>query len=462
MGIDPDTIWEGDPGSAWERYDPSRDGAWDLARVAHLHRRGGFGSTPSRLARDVKAGHEASVQGLLEGDPIGPDGRSRNEFDDLCNAMADSARRDPTIGRVRMAWLFRLLNGSHPLRERMTLAWHGHYATGARKVEDPLAMLEQNEAMRTLWDAPISKLHRAMLDSGAMQAWLDGLDSQKEKPNENLGREFLELFALGEGTFGERDVKAAARALTGYRAGDRVGLRSRRIVFDPGRHDDGEKTLLGETGRWGPPDLVRIASNHPAAARTVARRLFVTFIDDLAPPPPALLAALADLVRTPGDVDVRRGIRIVLSSRLFHSGSVRGRKVKSPVDFAVGLVRTGGWHRPTPDPAVIDIHLTRMGQTLFDPPNVAGWPGGSAWLGAPLLIARANFVAEITSGAGVEGRLRTLAEAQGHTSPGAWAGAIAAAFLPGDRAEDLREPLSPADYIEALRLVTSFPEAHLA
>lgn len=461
MRTDLPTLGKDEPKSVWEPYDPSRDGAWDLARAAHLHRRAGFGATSSRLARDVEDGHEASIGRLIEGDAECPDGRTRAEFERLAAAMEDSTRRDPTMGRVRSAWLFRLVNGPHPFRERITLAWHGHYATGARKVADPVAMLDQNEAMRALWDAPISRLHRAMLDSSAMQVWLDGTSSETNRPNENLGREFLELFALGEGAYTEDDVKAAARALTGYRAVNRVDPAENSVSFSPRFHDGGEKTLLGETGRWGPGDVVRIATNHPAAARAIARRLYVTFIDDLSPPPVPLIESLADLIRVPGDVDVRRGLRVVLHSRIFHGESTQGRKVKSPVDFAVELVRSCGWHRPSLDPVVIDHHLTRMGQTLFEPPNVAGWPGGQAWLAAPLLIARANFVAAITTVPGVEDRLRALAHAHGSDDPASWAASVAEAFLPGGPTRGFRRS-PPARYVDALRHVTSFPESHLA
>ncbi|WP_165227492.1 DUF1800 domain-containing protein [Aquisphaera insulae] len=451
--------WQHDPAAAWEPYSPPRDGAFHLARAAHLHRRAGFGASPARLERDVRLGHEAAIAAILAGDPEDAAGRSRSELDEIAAAMVDSTRRDPSMSRVRLAWIFRLLNSPHPLRERMTLAWHGHYATGARKVESPLAMLDQNEAMRALWDAPISKLHRAMIDSVALQTWLDGADSDREKPNENLGREFLELFALGEGSYREADVKAAARALTGYRRRNDDDMQT-RVVFDPRRHDDGEKDLLGRTGRWGPADLVRIASAHPAAANRIAGRLYVTFLDDIEPPPAALVAALGDRIRTADDVDVRKGIEIILSSRIFHSEAVRGRRVKSPVDFAIGLVRASGWRRPAPDPATIDVHLVRMGQTLFDPPSVAGWPGGFSWLGAPWLIARANFVAEATAGQGVEPRLR---DPGSDASPSAWAAAVADSFLAGGggRAEEIRAA-APKSHVEALRLLASFPEAHLA
>jgi uncharacterized protein (DUF1800 family) len=457
MGTDPGPLWTGPPAAAWAPYDPGADGAWDEARAAHLQRRGGFGAAASLGGQAAESG--AALHHILEGEAVGPDGRSRAEFDDVCGAMAESAQREATIGRVRLYWILRLLYSPHPLQERMTLAWHGHYATGARKVDDPRAMLEQNEALRRLWDAPISQLHRAMLDSSALQVWLDGVNSDKESPNENLAREFLELFALGEGAYGEADVKAAARALTGYRYGDREVL-SNPVVFNPRWHDGGAKTLLGATGRWGPADLVQIASGHPAAARAVARRLFITFVDDVAPPPPPLVDALADLVRTPGDVDVARGIRIVLGSRLLHAEATRARRVKSPVEFAVGLIRTSGWYRPAPDAVAIDNHMARMGQTLLDPPSVAGWPGGYAWLGAPLLVARANFVAEITSDPRVARQLPERAAQQGCASPAAWARAVGTAFIPG--ALDLRRARSPVDHVDALRLVASLPEAHLA
>ena len=460
MRTDLPPLWPDDPRSAWEPYEPTAP--WDQTRVAHLYRRAGFAATSSQMARGVELGYQGSIRLLLEGDATGPDGRSRSEFEEVYGSMADSARRDPSIGRVRLAWLFRLLHSPHPLQERMTLAWHGHYATRASKVADPVAVLDQIEAFRTLWDAPISRLHWAALDSSAMQVWLDGLDSDKSGPNENLGREFLELFALGDGAYDEADVKAAARSLTGYRLGERSDFRAKPVVFDPRRHDDGSKTLLGETGPWGPADLVRIASKHPASAVWVARRLFLTLVDDLAPPPAPLVEALADLIRTSGDVDVVKGIRVVLGSRLCQAESTRGRKVKSPVDFAVGLVRSSGWYRPTPDSALVDIQLMHMGQTLFDPPSVAGWPGGLSWLGAPLLIARANFVAAITARTGVEGRLGELARKQQSGSPSAWAKTIRASFSPDISGKNDRQTQPPAGYADAVRLVASFPEAHLA
>ncbi len=146
--------------------------------------------------------------------------------------MEDSARRRPSIERVQLLWLYRFLFTPHPLAEVMTLAWHSHYATSQAKVNSPELMLDQNLKFRKLWQAPISQLHHMVLADGAMLRWLDGLNSTKAQPNENLAREFLELFALGEGHYTERDVHEVARAFTGWRGNSYTGshryFRSRR------------------------------------------------------------------------------------------------------------------------------------------------------------------------------------------------------------------------------------------
>jgi uncharacterized protein (DUF1800 family) len=159
------------------------------------------GSTWGQLQRDLNDGVESSFGRILDGEAQGPSGQSAPEFADTVLAMEESAERRPSMERAQMLWLYRLIFTPFPLSEVMTLAWHGHYATSQAKVNSPGLMLAQNNAQRALWRAPISKLHRRMLDDGAMRRWLDGLNSTKAQPNENLGREFLELFALGEGHY---------------------------------------------------------------------------------------------------------------------------------------------------------------------------------------------------------------------------------------------------------------------
>jgi uncharacterized protein (DUF1800 family) len=381
-----------DPLNAWEPYRPNPEKPWDAGRVAHLHRRAGFGATWGQVERDVKDGFEPSLRRILEGESHGPGGQPAADFADTVAAMEESAQRRPSMERVQMLWLYRLIFTPFPLNEVMTLAWHDHYATSQAKVNAPELMLAQQNDQRALWRAPISKLHRRMLGDGAMRRWLDGLNSTKAQPNENLGREFLELFSLGEGRYTERDVREAARALTGWRE---VDSQQHRDQLDSGEFDDGPKTILGQNGNWGPDDLVEIACRRPAAATHIARRLYYAFISNTDIPSADLIAPLAGAMRTKDDVDVARGIEFVLQSRLFHSAECRGRCVKSPVDFAIGAIRSLELLAPPPDLVDLEIHLTKMGQRLFFPPSVAGWPRGLAWLGGQELVARANFAAWI-------------------------------------------------------------------
>jgi uncharacterized protein (DUF1800 family) len=381
--------------TAWEPYRPGIDGPWDVARVAHFHRRAGFGATYAQILRDVADGYEASLQRVLNGETHGPDGRPAQQFAELAAIMEEDARRRPTIERVQLWWLFRMLFTPHPLVEKMTLAWHSHYATSNDKVGDPLQMLEQHVTLRRLWRTRVSQLHTALLRDQAMLKWLDGSDNTRDRPNENLAREFLELFALGEGHYTEPDVREVARALTGWQE-DGLG---QELHFAVQQHDIGPKVILGARGKWGEADVVRIVCGQPAAALHTARRLYRTFISDTDDVPVQLLEPLADAMRTDGDVAIDRGLEVVLRSRLFHSPACWGKRVKSPVEYVLGALRSCDAFAPPPDLADVEIHLTKMGQRLFYPPNVAGWPGGLSWLGGSTILARGRFAATFADSA---------------------------------------------------------------
>jgi uncharacterized protein (DUF1800 family) len=378
-----------DARTAWEPYRPGIHGPWDIARVAHLHRQAGFGATYAQFRRAVADGYEASLQRILGGETHGPDGRPAQGFAEIAAIMEGDARRRPTIERVQLWWLFRLLFSPHPLAEKMTLAWHSHYATSNYKVGDPLRMLEQHVTLRRLWKARVSQLHVALLHDQAMLKWLDGSDNTRDRPNENLAREFLELFALGDGHYTEQDVREVARALTGWQD-DGLGQGMRFVVH---QHDAGPKVILGTRGNWGEADVVRIVCRQPAAALHMARRLYRTFISDTDDPPVQLLEPLAEAMRKDGDVAIDRGVEIVLRSRLFHSPACWGKRIKSPVEYIIGALRACEAFAPPPDLADVEIHLTKMGQRLFYPPNVAGWPGGLSWLGGSTILARSRFAA---------------------------------------------------------------------
>ena len=260
-----------DPEACWSRWRPARADRWDEAKAAHLHRRAGFGATWGQVLRDKEDGFERGVRRVLDGDTHGPDGRQAGEIAEIADAMVSSARREPSIDRVQYLWFFRLIFSPHALAERMTLVWHAHFATSNQKVSNPLLMLEQNLAQRELWRSRISKLHLRMLNDLAMLVWLDGLGSRKSQPNENLAREFLGLFALGEGNYSEADIRCVARALTGWEG---TAYNPELAHFDDDEHDASVKTILGQTGDWSTADVVRIACAQPAAAVHVARRLF--------------------------------------------------------------------------------------------------------------------------------------------------------------------------------------------
>jgi len=450
-----------DPRRAWEPYQPSPEAPWDVARAAHLHRRAGFGATWTQLQRDVSDGFETSLRRVLDGEPQGPDGQPAADFADTVEAMRQSFLRRPAMSRVVLIWIYRLIHSPHPLAEVMTLAWHSHFATSQAKVDSPERMLDQNLALRTHWRARISVLHKAILADPAMLRWLDGLDSTKANPNENLAREFLELFALGVGNYDERDVRETARAFTGWRQTDYTPLAA---ALEPDDHDAGLKTILGRSGNWGQDDVVRIVCGRPAAAEHIARRLYRTFVSDVEEPSGELIAPFADAMRVEDDVDVARGMELIIRSRLFHSEECRGKTVKSPTTLAVGAIRACEAFRPPVDPAELEIHLTRMGQRLFYPPSVAGWRGGLGWLGGSTVLARANFAAWLTGpSSGLSpGHFHDLADRHGWRMPRDRLSAFKKLLLAAPIGSEAREGLQDApDPAKVVRTLLTIPEGQV-
>ena len=199
--------------------------------------------------------------------------QSAAEFDEIATAMDESARRRPSMERVQLLWLYRLIFTPHPLREVMTLAWHSHYATSQDKVNAPNRMLKQNQSQRELWRAPIRQLHRRMLSDGAMRRWLDGLNSTRAQPNENLSREFLELFALGIGHYTERDVREAARALTGWRPPTirTATIRSTPVILTPNPRRSWARWDSGVSTTWSGSPPSRPLPRHTSPAGSTGR-----------------------------------------------------------------------------------------------------------------------------------------------------------------------------------------------
>jgi uncharacterized protein (DUF1800 family) len=374
-----------DPERAWAPFDPDRTRPWDLEAVAHLHRRAGFAAPWGVLRRDLKDGPESSVDRLLDGEPTAGDGSPAPEFDSFLTAMADRLGATADLENLQAIWLYRMIFTPHPLRERMTLFWHNHFATSIAKVQGAALMQRQNDVLRAQALGDFGVLLRAIGKDPAMLIWLDSTVNKKAHPNENYAREVMELFSLGRGHYSEKDIQEAARAFTGW-----FVIRDRFSVV-PRQHDDGSKTVLGRKGNWSGDDIPGILLDQPACADWIGRKLFRYFVSEFQSPSEALIAPLARAFRESG-YKVNVPVAMILRSNLFFDPAVRRRRVKSPVEFAVGTVRSLEVLKPTVAPAALARSCVQMGQSLYAPPSVAGWEWGRAWINSTTLLARANLV----------------------------------------------------------------------
>jgi uncharacterized protein (DUF1800 family) len=290
-----------------------------------------------------------------------------------------------------------------PLRERMTLFWHNHFATSIAKVKLPALMRDQNLLLRRHALGKFGPLVQAVSKDPAMLVWLDSNSNVRGKPNENYARELMELFCLGTGHYTETDVREAARAFTGWHTNvspDGAVNPSVKpaFVFQRSLHDDGEKTFLGRTGNWDGGDVVRIVLNQPACARFLVRKLYKEFVSEAAAPPDNLVEPLADRLRK-SDYDVGDVLKVMLRSRHFYSAFAHRQRVKGPVEYVVGLLRS--LEAKMPGEAVglsLPAATQELGQTLFAPPSVKEWDGGQAWLNTATVLARHNMAWRLLQG----------------------------------------------------------------
>jgi uncharacterized protein (DUF1800 family) len=351
----------------------------------------------------------------------------------------------------------------------MALMWHDHFATSNLKVANLGFMRRQNELFRTLGRGPFGELLGAVVRDPAMLMWLDAPSNRKGHPNENLARELMELFSLGIGHYTEYDVKEAARALTGWRISNQAFAE----VAD--RHDEGEKTILGHTGRWKGDDLVRMVLEHPATARRLAQRVCELFLSKSALNA-ADLDALADGLRK-RNLDMGWAVETVLRSRLFFAGANLGGRVLGPVEYVIGAARALELFEPPCSTLALADWCARLGQDLFYPPNVGGWPGGRSWLTTRGLIARVNYATALVGSRGI-GRpmpLDPLALAGRHDQGRGrdeFVGFIAQLFLGSDPDRDWHARIAdavgsdqswaPDAARHAIVLILNCPEAQLA
>jgi len=368
-----------DPVDAWKSWEPGGAQAFDLKWAGHLYRRAVFGAALDELNAAVKRGLPATLDRLFQGSK-----REDNNFEETRHLTGQAVKG--TAFDLRGWWVYWMLKGSHPLKEKLTLFWHNHFATSIVKVQKLPLMFAQNEL---LYRHALGKFGPLLLEISrdpAMLIWLDGNSNVKGKANENYAREVMELFSLGLGHYKEHDIREAARAFTGWHTDGAA------FTFKPELHDDGVKTILGSVGNWNGDDVVKILLEQRAAPRFLVRKLYRFYVSENITPPDAFLQPLADAYKK-SDYDTGSLLRTMLQSRHFFSAYAYRQRVKSPVEFCVGAANEVGANLVAPR-AIIG-RLEAMGQPLFAPPNVKGWEHGKSWLNTSTVLARHNFAAAL-------------------------------------------------------------------
>ena len=380
-------------------------GPWNERSAAHLLRRAGFGGSPDEIARFARMRPHDAAESLIHF----PDTSSLPAPDDvmpypiaparlLMQGMSDMQKRDfakarrieavASILSLHAWWLNRMLATPAPLQEKMTFFLHGHFTTAAiEKGVWPNLVLEQNQLFRQYALGNAHDLTLAVSKDPAMLLYLDNAENNKSHPNENYARELMELFTLGLGNYTEEDVRQSARAFTGWTIDRRTG----EFFFNPRTHDDGTKTFLTHTGNYDGSDIVDIIYRQRACERFWASALLSNFVYN--DPEPELIDAVAN-VFSRNHFELAPTMSVLLQSNVFYSPRAYRALVKSPVEFVIGAHKALGL---TQIVAGTPAALRAMGQILFHPPNVAGWPGGTNWLTSQMLIARENFVTRLVN-----------------------------------------------------------------
>jgi len=380
---------------------------WDEAAARHLLNRAGFGVPLAAVSQLAAMKPDDAVAAFVDYErfPVTtkePDWLNPPmDFRDMRQMMAGLGEDDrrqvrqqmqrsqrEAMNRLQMWWLDRMCHTTRPLEEKLTLFWHGHFATSAEKVREPIHNYWLNQTLRTHASGNFRTLVLEVSQSPAMLQYLDNVRNRRGKPNENWARELMELFTLGIGNYTEQDIKEAARAFTGWT------VRNGAFVFDRRQHDDGVKTVLGRTGAFDGEDIVDILLAQPACAEFISRKLWTYFAYE--DPEPEIVAGLAATLREAG-YELKPVLRRIFSSEAFYSARARLSQVKSPAQLVVGL-QVQLDVPLTERPPVAVLAMRAMGQSLFYPPNVKGWDGGTAWINTNTFLVRCNLASHFVSG----------------------------------------------------------------
>ena len=389
----------------------------DIELMAHLMRRAGFSATRDELEEYVAKGYDAVVEELLH--PVDP----QNLPDDLIRRYHTDQHEMRQLAGAGAYWMYRMITTRCPLEEKVALFFHSLFATGYSKLNQARVLANQIDMFRRFGLGSFRDLLIELSKDPAMIFWLDNNDNHDGAINENYGRELLELFAMGIGNYTEDDVKECARAFTGWTIGntDYMAVRATKDSFSPyGRiawffeyrpedHDDGEKTFLGETGRFNGEDIVDIVVRHPSTARFICTRLFQFFAADEVDEEGEQVIKAMTKSYFDSNYEIRSVLRTLLTSEYFKSEKTRLARVKGPVELIIGAIRLAGSYRePTLAIEQVSQRSTYMGQAMLNPPSVEGWHEGSEWIESGALMERINFGAKELGNVELPGVRRTI------------------------------------------------------
>ena len=451
------------------------DDAWTMGEAAHLLKRAGFGGSPSEIETLHALGRKKAVESLvspaepLDAFPVPPWAVEAQAVSDMQERMeqrkkmqAEIASLPPEQAEIKKKefnqtlqrmermqgleaqgwWFRRILKTTAPLREKMTLFWHDHFATSIQKVKAPVLLIWQNELFRSKSFGSFRELTQAILFDPAMVLYLDVQNSKKGQPNENFPREVMELFTLGEGHYSEQDIHEAAKAFTGYQL-----TRSNGKVFhNPRQWDATPKTVFGKTGPFDGQQVIDLIFQQAEPARLMVRKIWDFFVGN--PLDEHVVEDLAASFRS-SDYQMAPLLNEIFLSSDFYAPAVIRSQIKCPVQYLVELLKELEITEP-PNGFPL-VGQQQLGQTLFMPPNVAGWDWGKAWINTNTLLSRYNLAGYLTKGSAdaekmVDGeRNRTPGMAPGPKAlPRKWPGPDYEKITP----RPLRE--NPAALVDAL------------
>jgi uncharacterized protein (DUF1800 family) len=394
-------------------YKPTLDDPFDAVKAAHLLNRAGFGGTPDEVAQVMQQGPIQAVDALLDFPDAAADEQSQTDVPDLSSidgypkSFKDlrsiykgkspeeikelrqklmMANRE-AIEAVMTWWLKRMSQGPHPLQEKLTLFWHGHFTTSAKDEKAASLIWNQNELLRTNAAGNFRTFVRQISRDPAMLDYLNNEENRKAHPNENFARELMELFTLGIGNYTEPDIKNSARAFTGW------GHDGDDFIYRKFQHDDGIKYFMGHAGNFDGDDIIDIILSQAACPKFIGSELFSYFAYEQ--PDQSLVTALGSVLLE-NRFELRPLIRTILTSRAFYSPAAIGTQIKSPIQLVVGTTRL--LEIPSPEGRRMMQPFQQMGQVPLMPPNVKGWPGGQLWINTSTLFVRYNTAIAMVGG----------------------------------------------------------------